>query len=158
MIITVLCCENTKLTHQPLNSAIKMVEGVDFSHYAFLIDEYVYEAVAPRSRQIHYSEWRKNYWIVRTYTIEVNSIQLCKILDIIATQLNIPYSFAQIFKILIGNIFHLKFKKDFNGKKALICSEFVARPLAEVLGYMFPISLDHIGMDEVEDVLKKNQF
>jgi len=43
---------------------------------------------------------------------------------------------------------------NWNGKKALICSEFVARPMVEVLGAKFDQGLDTVGMDEIESVLK----
>jgi hypothetical protein len=156
MSITILCSESTKLTHKPLNAMIKFVEKVDFSHYAFLIDSYVYEAVSPVSRKISFSDWQKHNDVIRTYTIEVDVVQKTNLLSRVVDQLEKPYAFSQIIAILIGNIFHLPNKIEFNGKKALICSEFVARPLSEVIGWAFSVTPDHIGMDEVEAVLKKH--
>lgn len=154
MTITILCCESKSFLHKPINAAIKLVEGVDFSHYAILVDGMVYEAVSPKSRKIPYTEWTKKYYIVRTYTIEVPLAKQGNFMSMLEEQLGIPYAYSQIVAILLGNVFHLPNKVEFNGKRALICSEFIARPLAEVLGYKFTVTPDHIGMDEVESALR----
>jgi hypothetical protein len=157
MTITILCGDSKSFLHKPINAGIKLVDHVDFSHYAYCIDGMVYEAVAPRSRKIPFSQWREKYTIVRTYDIEVPFSHMGNFMSTIDMQLDVPYAYSQIFAILIANVFHLKNKVDFNGKKAMICSEFVARPLAEVLGYQFSVAPDHIGMDELEIVLKNKK-
>lgn len=154
MIFTILCCESKGLWHNPINLAIKFVEKVDFSHYAILADGYVYEAVSPQSRSIPFSQWRDKYDIVRTYTLNVSEPGSSNLLSRIQDELGKPYAYSQILMILMTNMFKLKGTLEINGKKALICSEFVARPLAEVLGYKFSVTPDNVGMDELENVLK----
>lgn len=140
--------------HKPINAAIKLVEGVDFSHYAYLINGMVYEAVSPKSKQTHFTQWRQKYNIIRTYTVDVPAEKELQFMQIIEKQLDVPYAYSQIIAILLANIFHISTTSDFNGKRALICSEFVARPLVEVSGYTFSVPPDMIGMDELEAGLK----
>jgi hypothetical protein len=158
-ILKVVCAENISWWHKIGVWAIKEAEGVDFNHFAYLSDDgYIYEAVLPKSRSKMFSEWLKIFKVVRTYEFELEEKLYHKIMRDIYDELDKPYSIFQIISIWISQSLKIasnKFKYfNINGEKALICSELVARPLANNMKIEFGINLDNVGMDELELVLK----
>jgi gamma-glutamylcyclotransferase (GGCT)/AIG2-like uncharacterized protein YtfP len=157
--LRVLCAENVEWIHRPAVWAIEKVEEVNFNHVAFQDEDcFIYEAVWPKCRKISSREWLKKFKLIRTYEIIVSENQYKLIMTKINKQVGRSYSIWQCAMIYVAQSVSLLKEKiestNWNGWKALICSEFVARPIVEVLDYRFDQGLDSVGMDEVEIMLK----
>jgi hypothetical protein len=162
--VQVLCCENTEFLHKLGVWAIEKSERTNFNHVAVLVKddfgiEWVYEAVFPRARRMRFEEWLKIFKIKKSYAIELDSNQYDNFIKTIYIQLPKPYSIFQCLLIWLSNsigvLEHFIERIVWNGNKALICSEFVARPIVAALGYQFENQLDSVGMDEIEFCLDK---
>jgi len=159
-ILKVLCAENTGLIHKPAVWGIEKVEGVDFNHVAFCTDDgWIYEAIWPKCRKVNYSDWLNKFKLIRTYQINLTDDQYKEIVGKIKKQVGRKYSIWQCAMIYLAQSVSIIQEKiestNWNGWKALICSEFIARPIVEVLGYKFDQGLDSVGMDEIEIMLKE---
>lgn len=157
--IKVLTAENTGFFHQVAVYGIEKVEGVDFNHVAIqLEDGFVYEAIWPKSRKVMVYKWKRKFKLINTYEVDVTESQYEKIEKIIKKQVGVSYSLWQCTMIYVAQSVSLLQEKiestNWNGWKALICSEFVARPFVDVLGYKFDQGLDSVGMDEIEQMIK----
>lgn len=154
-IIKVLCAENKGIFHKPAVWGIEKVEGVDFNHVAYLSDAgFVYEAIWPKARRVSMFEWKKKFNLIRTYEIHLTESQHKEMMNRIIAQVGRKYSVWQCAMIYAAQSVSLLKEKieatHWNGWKALICSEFIARPIVDVLGYEFDQGLDSVGMDEIE--------
>lgn len=159
-VLKVVCADPIKFWHKPGSWLIKKTEGTTFSHVAYTTEfNTVYEAVWPKCRFMYQVTWLKEYKIIKTYELYLDPKDYAKIINDISNQIGKPYSFIQCAMIYIAQqISCIKEKiesTNFNGWKALICSEFVARPLVDVIGYKFDQGIDSIGLDEIEECLNK---
>lgn len=156
--VKVLCCENLGLLHSVAVKAIEKSEGTDFNHVAILLNGFVYEAVFPRARKISKYDWDKLFRTIRTYEIELNELEYRLFLEQMLAQHGKPYSVFQCAMIWLSNSVGVleRFIERivWNGNKALICSEFVARPLIKAKDFKFENEPDTVGMDEIETCLK----
>lgn len=159
-IIRVLCCENTSYFKHLVAKAVERSENTDFNHVCFLSEmNIVYEAIFPKTRMISFDEWKNHFKVIRTYELRLEPKVYNAFMKYITEEIGKPYSIWQIIMIYLAQNVHAIQKKIettlWNGKKALICSEFVAAPLADVLNVKLPQGIDTIGMDEIEEMLKQ---
>lgn len=156
--LRILCAVGTKKMNQIGVWAIKKSEGTDFSHFAVLDYQQVWESVFPRSRRIKLKDWFTHYKLVKIYEIEATTEQHSEFFKIVTANTPKDYSVFQLFLIwcsnTIGVLEHYLNFLLWNGNKALICSEYIAEPINKVFGYDFKKSIDLVGMDEVEAALK----
>lgn len=156
--VKVLCSENKGWLHKIGAWAIKKSEGTNFNHVAILDEEnFIYEAVFPKSRKLHLKEWEKHFVIIKTYEIKMSKEKYDHFMYEVSKCLNKRYSLFQCFMIWVSNsvgVLEAFIEKTvWNGNKALICSELVAWPIKVVLNYRFSNYLDTVGMDEIEECL-----
>lgn len=155
--IEILCSENKGWLHAIGVWAIKKSEGTDFNHVAVLDNGMVYEAVYPESRSMSFVEWNNHFRIKKVYGIKMSEAKYNAFMS--EVKFNVPkkYSIWQCFLIWlcnsVGVLENYIEKIIWNGNKAMICSELVAWPMQQVLGYKFAESLDTVGMDEIEAAL-----
>lgn len=158
--IYVLCCMNTEAIHKPAVKMIQESEGTDFNHIAILMkdefgNDWVYEAVFPRARKIPYYEWEKKFKIIHKFKLNLTEGQFstfyCEMIELIGN----VYSVSQCVLIGLANAIGIKWVErkiesmTWNGKNAVICTEFFARPFSYATGYIFENDLDTVGTDEV---------
>ena len=157
--IKVLCCENTKILHKPGTWIIEQSEGTDFCHVAIQIDDFVYEAVFPKARVIYQSNWDKQFKTVHEYDLVLEDEEYTVFMNEVLYQLGRPYSLIQLVLIWLSNCLGVweSFINEtiWNGNKALICSEFVGRPIASTKNYYFGKSLDTIDLNDIKNCLDK---
>lgn len=156
--VQILCAENITLLHKPGAWAIEQAENLNYCHVAILIDDFVYEAVWPRSRKIRLKDWLTKFKIIKIYELEFDEHSYQNFLVEIFLQLGRPYSLTQIVLIWLSNCLGILEnyinKTIWNGNKALICSEFVARPITRATDCTFAHSFDTVDLFELESVLK----
>lgn len=162
-VMKVLCAENSEWWHKPAVLGIEKTEGTDFNHVAFLTEmNFVYEAVWPKARKSSLDKWKKRFKVIRTYELHLEPNEYQEMMELISLQVGKPYSVFQCAMIWVAQSF-AGIQKDvesinWNGDKALICSEFVARPIKKVFNFSFNQGIDSIGMDEIEQCLKSISF
>lgn len=158
-ILKVVCANNKGWLHYPVVKGIQKTEGVNFNHVAFITEfNFAYEAVFPRARKVHLAKWHTLFEIVKTYEYHIEHNQYAKVLEQIQSQVGRPYSVWQCAMIYFAQSISFLQKKIestvWNGKKALICSEFVAYPLQQITGIQFNQGIDSIGMDEIKEAME----
>jgi len=138
---------------------IKSVENTPFCHFAILFndnfDEYIFEAVFPKTRKVKYSEWLKEYSVHTRFDFEIPSqdkrIECYEYLELM---INKWYGVDQVLFIAFCIWFKLnekfQLKTSINKNARLICTE---------IGYLFsnrffkyeyiPVNQDRIDLDDM---------
>lgn len=156
-----LTADNIGLLHKVGSWVIKKSEGTKFDHVAILITDYgiewVYEAVFPNARKIRLDEWKKTFKIIDQYELDLDDLGYLKFISELNSQVGKPYSLIQLILIWTSNVlglFESVIRKTiWNGNKALICTELVARPIHYALDYNFNKSFDVIDLNDIKKAL-----
>ena len=159
-ILRVVSANNKGWLHYPVVKGIQKTEGVDFNHVAIITEfNQVYEAVFPKARKMHLAKWNSLFSVVKVYEYHLEPEVYAQVLEQIQSQVGRPYSVWQCAMIYFAQSMTFIQKKIeskiWNGRKALICSEFVAYPLMSITGFEFSQGVDSIGMDEIKEALEK---
>lgn len=160
------CTARTKFNW--LARAIMKIQGVDFSHLAFVVynvDEdaaTVFDARWPKAQKTTLENFLKKYRMVRTYKLRPPVWNEPNHVEIHAHHLvkDTEYSLAQLFLIWA----QLAFKKYaypigriiLNHDKAMVCSEFIARIIFYGWGAKYHEQWDSI--DLVEATMKAREY
>lgn len=162
--VTVLCAENRDWFHKIGAWFIEKSEKTNYDHVAILLENnfktyLIYEAMFPKSRKIRFCDWTERFKIIKTYEIELTDTQYEAFEMTAKALVGKPYSLWQCFIIglsnLVGVAEHYLNSTVWNGNKALICSEFIARCVVASVGYEFSTQLDEVGLNEIEECLNK---
>lgn len=153
MIFKVVISNPKELLKQPGSWLIKKIDKSSGSHVSVVLETYsgvnVYESVWPRSRKITHAEWSKHNTFVKEYAFKVPTEIQADVFEMLAKQVNKPYSIPQLVLIAIDYVFSINFT-NINGGKWLICSEMAARPLAKFFGAKFDETFDTVGVSDIE--------
>lgn len=140
-----------------LSWVFRWIEGVSYSHCAWIVGDYVYESTMPKGRKINISEWSKHYEIVYSYQFQLNEDQENEALDVLNSFIGKPYSYFQLFLILaeLCSSAAKNFIRylEFNGESRQICTETIAIMLNRVFEVAIPENYDHISLKEARYLL-----
>jgi len=124
---------------------IMLILGIKFSHvYIKFYDEYtskwiVFEASHGEVHLIESSNWLKRNVVVREEKFEIDEDHRREIIRFMIDHLQKPYSYKNIFAIIIHQIVGLRVLED--GPKAFICSELIALALDNKIQFKKPLDL-----------------
>jgi|GEM_PF-3756513 len=168
MDVYLVLSKNRKWYKKPVSNLLMFFEKTNFSHSSILINDgayqYMFESVAPISQRIMLEEWVKHYEIVDSIKIDSSFLKSDSSYIFLYSMLGRPYSFKQIFYIAIGIINEAFLHKikwvDINSKKAMICTELVARFLKYKYDVYLYKSPDLMGLNDIKvifNIMKKGE-
>lgn len=149
-----------------LSDVICYLQGTKFSHSGIrVIDEnmdVIYHSIMPKGKKQKIEDFYKDYSIIESYAFEIKD---SGIFDEMILWLEANYSKKYSDKQLIllfseyisGPLytFLIGLKSFSNGKKRLICSEFVARFLENFFLVKWPENADTVDLVELNEMIKK---
>ncbi|HZX13710.1 MAG TPA: hypothetical protein VFF49_04845 [Thermodesulfobacteriota bacterium] len=129
---------------------IQKVERMPFSHFAVLVDGFVYEAVWPKSKASYFDLWLHDYRVVRYFDFSTeDECIIKKTRGFISRNNGVRFSILQILIIALSYVISPLKYSILNGKKKLICSEYVARLLLEIFNKPFKKPFDCLSLRNV---------
>ena len=154
--VEVLCVKRKQPLKAPLCLVIMWAENIGFSHVAIKHSEFVSDSVTKFSRTLAEEEFLKTYVVVEKFKIKL-PVTKSAFKEYIAYTDGLPYSIPQLLLIAL----RLSFKRlqrlmrfvVWDGQKALICTERVARLLSWAKVFEFEQSLDLISLKDVYKAL-----
>jgi hypothetical protein len=139
-----------------LSKVIEKVENLPVSHCAIVCDGVVFESTWPKSKICPLVEWLEQYEIVFSFDAREN---LSEIRGWFFRNCLKPYSLKQLFVMALTYVsapLKLAFEKmQWNGSKALVCTEVVGMFLTDFYGYDFKESPDTISVRDALDACKE---
>lgn len=140
-----------------LSWVFRFVEGVQYSHCAWIIDGIVYESTIPKGRRMELSEWSKHYAIVYSYDFNISQEQKLEAMAILQGFVGKPYSIFQLF-VILAELCSSAAKNfirymQFNGESKQICTETIAIILNKIFLVTIPEDYDHVSLKEARYLL-----
>lgn len=158
MKLCFLFCNPTSKWKQPGSWLIRKFERSLASHVAISVEigsvTYVFESVAPNSRVMEMSEWKKHYQLEYAYEFEVPEFKQWDALNYLENIVERPYSYGQIILIGLTKIL-LPLQFLFRGailnhERALICTEVISLFVEKFMRYTLRKKHDQHGISDVE--------
>lgn len=147
-----------------LDDLISLVEKIDYSHCAILIENengnsYVYESLFPEGRVIGLEKWLESYDVKHIVLVDSKFDRFSPKYYRLVKMTESKYSVLQVFTIGLsllfipfGNFFN---NRLINGNKAKICTELVCRFLQVGYGLVLPKSPDMMSVKDTYNLALK---
>jgi len=151
----------------PISKAIMLVEGTTYSHAYIKVynkhfnDIDIYQASKGMVNHITEKVFLQHNEIIKEYKIPISQSKKLETVNFLRQRLGLPYSIRTMLAIfIIGRLKKIGikwslFNKMFDGEKAYICSELVARVLKDCNIIPVNIEVDKATPKQVMTILEE---
>jgi len=151
------------LLKQPISCIIRAFEGSKYSHVYIklkttqLANPLYYHASGLSVKFMNEKTFNKKNKVVEEHMSDISCAKYYKTLDYAIEKVDTPYSFSQLFGIIIIRLASICGKKISNpfGKKGYICTELVGEILKKIHGKKIEKELNSLTLKDIKKLIEK---